>query len=188
MYDIILADPCWHYYNSGIGKTKHVNEHYATMTNEQIYQMDLGEYLNHDGVLFVWATGPKLGIAIQAIQQWGLFFRGVAFNWIKTTKTGKPLNGCGVRPSVVKPITEYLLWASHKPKGRPRPLAIENAPNQVLAPREGHSVKPEIFQTWIERMYPNTNKLELFARRQRDGWICTGLELDGTDYTKGIIE
>ena len=31
----------------------------------------------------------------------------------------------------------------------------------------GHSQKPEIAYQIIERLYPNTNKLELFARNKR---------------------
>lgn len=40
-----------------------------------------------------------------------------------------------------------------------------------------HSKKPELMQDMLEKMFPNfENKLELFARRDRDGWVCLGNE------------
>ena len=39
-----------------------------------------------------------------------------------------------------------------------------------------HSAKPEIIQNRLELMFPSFNKLELFARRQRNGWACLGNE------------
>lgn len=39
-----------------------------------------------------------------------------------------------------------------------------------------HSVKPESLQDRLELMFPNSKKLELFARRVRPDWTCVGLE------------
>lgn len=47
---------------------------------------------------------------------------------------------------------------------------------------KGHSVKPGHLQKSLEVMFPNANKLEMFARRQRQGWTVTGNDvLDGED-------
>lgn len=40
-----------------------------------------------------------------------------------------------------------------------------------------HSQKPEISYEIIERLYPNLKKLEMYARRQRDGWDAFGNEV-----------
>jgi N6-adenosine-specific RNA methylase IME4 len=40
-----------------------------------------------------------------------------------------------------------------------------------------HSEKPEYFRTLIEDMYPKSKKIELFARKQVDGWDVWGNEL-----------
>ena len=40
-----------------------------------------------------------------------------------------------------------------------------------------HSKKPEHLQNSLEEMFPNTNKLEIFARRERDNWTCLGNEV-----------
>lgn len=45
-------------------------------------------------------------------------------------------------------------------------------------PSTKHSVKPEALQDMLDLMFPKAkfSKLELFARRQKTGWICVGNE------------
>ena len=40
-----------------------------------------------------------------------------------------------------------------------------------------HSAKPEDLQDSLELMFPSTNKLEIFARRERANWTCLGNEV-----------
>jgi N6-adenosine-specific RNA methylase IME4 len=47
----------------------------------------------------------------------------------------------------------------------------------IMAPRAAHSEKPEVFAAMIERLWPNTPKLEMFARKRRDGWDVWGNEV-----------
>lgn len=47
-----------------------------------------------------------------------------------------------------------------------------------------HSRKPEYVQDMIELMYPNTKKIELFARRSREGWDVWGNETTKFDKEK----
>ena len=39
-----------------------------------------------------------------------------------------------------------------------------------------HSAKPETLQNSLDIMFPDSSKIEIFARRQRSGWICLGNE------------
>lgn len=39
-----------------------------------------------------------------------------------------------------------------------------------------HSAKPEILQDRLAVMFPDAKKLEMFARRSKEGWTCVGLE------------
>lgn len=43
-----------------------------------------------------------------------------------------------------------------------------------------HSQKPECFQDALDRMFPEGERLELFARRPRPGWACVGNEAPAT--------
>lgn len=44
-------------------------------------------------------------------------------------------------------------------------------------PATKHSKKPEIAYKIIEDLYPDTEKVELFARNEREGWDCWGNEV-----------
>lgn len=46
---------------------------------------------------------------------------------------------------------------------------------------KGHSIKPEILQDRLETMFPNTNKIEIFSRRIRNGWVNIGNEISNED-------
>jgi len=50
-----------------------------------------------------------------------------------------------------------------------------------FAPNLEHSAKPPILQDRLELMFPDAKKLELFARRPKDGWVCVGNELVSTN-------
>jgi N6-adenosine-specific RNA methylase IME4 len=41
-----------------------------------------------------------------------------------------------------------------------------------------HSAKPEHLQDSLDLMFPNAVKVEMFARRPRNGWICLGNEVE----------
>ena len=180
LYDLIIADPPWSYYGDP-SKDQAAGKHYDLMTTEEIAAIELP--LARDGVLFLWATCPRLDQAIALIDKWGLHFRGVAFVWIKTRKDGQIIGAQGVRPTTVKRITELVLVASHKKKGRPMPLKSESIRQVVLAPRPGgiHSAKPEAVQDRIEELYgDDCTRLEMFARRKRTGWDDWGNEAPTT--------
>ena len=175
-YDVIVADPPWMYSGSPT-KWGAAGKEYPLMEDEEIFSLDVADRLSDRGVLFLWATGPKLHTAMHAIERWGLHYRGIAFVWVKTKQDGTPIGAQGVKPSIVKPTTELVLAASKVRSGRSMPLASESIVQTVLAPRTRHSEKPDAVQERIEIMYPAAKRLELFARRERPGWDCWGNEL-----------
>lgn len=175
-YPVVLADPPWSYTGQQ-DKWGAAAKFYNLMDDEDIYQLPVGPLLANPGVLFLWATGPKLHIAIEAIKAWGLHYRGIAFVWVKTTKAGVPIAAQGVRPSIVKPLTEFVLAASHKAEGRPLPLADESVIQTIFSPKGEHSAKPIEVHERIERLYPDLTKIELFARQRYGGWDAWGDEV-----------
>lgn len=175
-YDVILADPPWAYYGQQ-DKWGAAAKFYATQPDEAIVRLPIPELLADRGVLFLWATSPRLDVAMACLAEWKLHFRGVAFVWVKARKDGGPIGAQGVRPSIVKPTAEYVLAASRVGKGRPMPLGDEGVPNVILAPRRAHSQKPDEVSAAIERLYPEAARLELFARTARPGWDAWGDEV-----------
>jgi len=176
-YDVIIADPPWSYYGDQ-NKMGACGKEYQTLGDRDL--LDWRYPLSERGVLFMWATCPRLDFAIDCLRSHGLHFRGVAFVWVKTKTDGTPIGAQGVRPSIVKPLTEIVLAASYKRTGRPLPLDCESIRQTVFAPKQAHSQKPEEVQDRIELMYPTARKAEFFARRHRDGWDCFGNELEGS--------
>lgn len=49
-----------------------------------------------------------------------------------------------------------------------------------------HSAKPDDLQNSLELMLPGCDFLECFARRQKQGWICLGNEIDGLDIRDAL--
>lgn len=84
----------------------------------------------------------------------------------------------GIAPAfTVRFAHEYLLWF-YKP-GKilmPRPETRGKYTTVLREPSTAHSRKPEIAYTMLEDMFPDAKKIELFARRRREGWDAWGYE------------
>lgn len=174
-YDVILVDPPWQYHGKQ-DKWGAAAKFYETVSDAELQKMPISSLAKKTSVLFCWVTGPRLDAGIDLVRKWGFSYRGVAFVWVKATRAGVPIGARGVRPSIVKPTTEFVIAASMTAKGRPMPLKDEGVPQVVLAPVAEHSRKPDEVCSRIERLYPSASRIELFARRERDGWEVWGDE------------
>lgn len=174
-FQVVLSDPPWKYYGNP-NKWAAAGKHYKCLGQDELIEVARPP-LAKPGVLFMWSTSAMMAAAIALMGEWGLHYRGVAFVWVKTSKSGAPIGAQGVRPSITKPLTEFVLAATHSAKGRPLPLASESVCRTVFAPRREHSRKPDEVQDRIEALYPNATKLEMFSRQWRTGWGSHGNEL-----------
>ena len=173
-YDIVLMDPPWSHYGDP-NKMAAAGKHYTLMSDDDVKNLPVRSILKKDAYVFVWATGPRLGIALEAIKAWKLHYRGIAHVWVKTRKDGKIIHGQGIPPTYSKPTTELLLVATTRRTGRPVPLLDSALPQVVLEPRAGHSVKPAKFRQLIEKgLGQGNDKLEMFARQTVTGWDAIG--------------
>lgn len=184
-YEVVLADPPWLYPGSA-GTMGAAENHYSCLEISELKKLDVSSICAKEAVCFMWATCPKLDYAIDCLRSWGFHYVGVAFVWVKTSKTGKILSGIGVRPSVTKPTTELLLVGVKHKRGRPFKVLNEGMGQVVLHERLGHSVKPELFHEKIVELFGDKRRLELFARRRVAGWDCVGNELDGVDVREYV--
>ena len=171
-YSIIYADPPWHY-KWGEGKTggKFAPErHYRTMTVDEICEAPIKRLAARNCALLLWATMPCLPDAIRVMAAWGFRYKTCAFTWIKVRKDGEPLAGMG---SYTKCNAELCLLGM-----RGHIKAVDKTVRQVImAQRQGHSVKPYEVQDRIVKLFGDLPRIELFARRQVDGWDCFGDEV-----------
>lgn len=118
--------------------------------------------------LYLWTPSAFLAEGLKVVKRWG--FRYVTtLVWVKTSKkTGRPIFGFG---HYVRCAHEIVLMGE---RGGQTGL-VHNVPSVIMSPRHGHSRKPEELQTATEQLSPGP-RLELFARRPKDGWTVWGLE------------
>ncbi|SRR5216684_2760739 len=175
-YSIVYVDPPWSYYGDP-NKGQAAGKHYSLMSMEQISALPVFDLMRTDSVCLLWCTSPKLDMAIDVIRNWGLHFRGVSYVWVKAASDGHIIRGQGVRPTTVKPTSEFILVASKLNKGRPLPIATESQGQVVVTPRpDKHSSKPDIFYSYIEELFGDVSRIELFARNEWVGWDAWGNE------------
>jgi N6-adenosine-specific RNA methylase IME4 len=176
-YDVVLADFPWSHFGDP-NKMGAAGKHYAFMSDDEVFQFPMRSLLQDPkrGAFFIWATCPRLNMAIRSIEAWGLVYRGVAFNWVKTRKDGKVIGAQGIPPTGTKPTSELCLLATVQKTGRPFKLLDAGVPQVVLAPRGRHSEKPPEVRDRIVRLYGERPRIELFARARVSGWAAWGLE------------
>jgi N6-adenosine-specific RNA methylase IME4 len=172
-FEIVYADPPWSYYGSPI-KDAAAGKHYSLMSQEALARLGVRDIMARRAALFLWATGPRLHLALELVQSWGLHFRGVLYVWVKTNRRGEIIRGQGVAPTFTKPTTEFVLAATTMPTGRPFELHDLAQGQVVLHQRAEHSRKPEVFRAMIEQLCGKRSRIELFARESAPGWASWG--------------
>jgi len=184
-YPIILCDPPWPY-NSRAPHTKTrfgggVHAQYPVLTMKELIRLPVWTITANDALLFLWATGPHLENALKVMEAWDFEFVTIAFTWMKLNRSGKGLFfGTG---AYSKHNAELCLLGR---KGKALLPVTNRVSSAVLSPLQAHSKKPEEVSLRIEEMYPDQEKLELFARQSRNGWTCLGNEITGRDIRQDL--
>lgn len=162
LYRVVLADPPWQYGNrppSGVGS----EEHYPTMTTDDICNLGLQAHTADDSVLFLWVTAPLLPDGLRVIDAWHYTYK-TGMVWDKVDGTFSHYTGGN---------HEHMLIAT---RGSCLPDVPTELPDSVQVVRKSkiHSEKPEEFRRLIEEHWTRGPYLELFGRRQVDGWTVWG--------------
>lgn len=169
-YQLIYADPPWRYNdNASRGAAE---RHYPTMKLADIHALDVGSLAQPNCLLAMWATFPLLTQALSTIEAWGFSYRTIGFVWAKTNKDGSLYRGMG---HYTRSNAEIMLFAS---RGRALPRLNKGMCNTVLAPRERHSKKPDIFRNNLVDLYGDIPRIELFARQPSEGWHVWGNQVE----------
>lgn len=178
-YPVILADPPWGYANWTDAKNGAAVSSYPVLKDKDIIDLPVGDIAEKDAMLFLWATWPKLDVAMKCIESWGFQYVTCPEVWVKTNADGSPYCGIGFW---ARGGSEFVLMA-RRGKGIPRLPRKGNTVLQVTtAPRTRHSEKPDGLHDKIERLLGKRPAIELFARKDPPiGWDATGLDFDGKD-------
>ena len=79
-YEIIYADPPWRYSAKKVQGA--AENHYPTMSIDELCALPVAELAAKDSALFMWATFPQLPEALRLIRAWGFTYKSVAFVWL----------------------------------------------------------------------------------------------------------
>lgn len=189
-FDLLYADPPWHYNNRKTGgerknKTKFgggAAKHYPLIPDALMVQEIASLFLHvasENALLLLWATWPKMDWLLKEfLPATGFTFRTEFMTWVKTRQDGKsPIYGPGYYTAS---NSEVILLATRENIRKPAHYFKPNVPmvgSVILTPRTEHSQKP-ILHDVIDLMYPQFNKIELFARACYPGWQAWGNQTD----------
>ena len=160
----MLADPPWRYEIAASDRRK-IENHYPTMSLEDLCALRVSEVTNSDAILFLWVPVPQNPEGLRVMNAWGFEYKTGAV-WVKR---GAPGMGHYFRTD-----HEYLLIGTRG--SVPTPQTADRVSSIISASKRAHSQKPDEAYEIIERMYPELPKLELFARQARPGWAAWGNE------------
>ena len=173
-YDIIYTDPPWQQSKGNVRKCRpnqNKNLDYQTLDMKGIlnFHKQAITLCNEKHNIFMWTIDKYLHESEQMMKDLGYELHARMI-WDKTN---------GVAPAfTVRFSHEYLLWFYKKgnilmpcneQKGKYTTVIREQATK--------HSKKPICAYEMIENMFPNTSRLEMFARNYRDSWDCWGNEV-----------
>ena len=159
-YNLILADPPWTYKRQNGRGT--INQsagdiRYKTLSLSDLKQMELPA--EDDCALLLWVTMPLLDKGLELMNAWGFTYKTNFFTWVKTNKkSGTPFFGAG---SYTAANVELLLLGV---KGKITQFKKKHVSSVIMQPVRGHSQKPECIKDKIHEIYPDIQKLEMFAR------------------------
>jgi len=190
-YQVIIADPPWSF-NDKLAKMKAKTKRsaasqYGVMTVGDITNLDVASLADPAGcVLALWVPGSFMAQGLEVAKAWGFTLKQ-NFIWVKTKKRklkagelAHPANhlAFGMGRLFRQTHETALICTSGKSV---YPLLEDHSQRSVCFwPNMGHSQKPPLLHFSLEEMFPEADRLELFARRDFPNWTCVGLECPST--------
>jgi N6-adenosine-specific RNA methylase IME4 len=164
-YRVFYADPPWNYGDKQdttlLGGAE---KHYSTMTIQKLCELPIKQLTEKNAVLFIWVTSPLLDECFEVITAWGFEYK-TSFVWDKIKHNMGHYNS----------VRHELLLVCTKGSCLPDVKKLDDS--VYSEERTEHSKKPEYFRTLIDKIYPNGNRIELFAREKINGWDVWGNEV-----------
>lgn len=193
-FQIIVADPAWGF-DDNLKKMKRsvkraASAQYKVMTPAQIAAIPVADVADPMGCLLaLWVPGSMLIHGLEVMRAWGFQHKQV-FVWVKLKKGYREEDDWNESTRVGM---GRLFRQSHEialigTSGKSvYPWLDDHAQRSVAFDlNAGHSTKPPTLQNRLDKMFPDTSRLELFARRQRKGWVTLGDAIDGQDLNQTI--
>lgn len=168
-YNIIYADPPWQYNDHGVRGG--VDDHYETMTLEEIKKLPINNLSEDNSILFLWVTYPMIQEGLDTIKSWGFQYKTIGFQWIKKNRISDSFFfGLG---RYTRGNTECCLIGV---KGK-LPIINKGVSQLIISKIREHSQKPDEAREKIIKLLGDLPRIELFARTKINGWDIWGNEL-----------
>lgn len=163
-YSVVYADPPWSFGAASVSGG--ADQHYATMSQEDICALPVRDHVTRAAALFLWAPNSHVPEALEVMRAWGFSYKTYAV-WVKD----KAIRSLGYH---FRARHETLLYGT---RGDLIPESARRPSSVIEAPVAEHSRKPDCVYRMIEKMYPGMRYLEMFARgAKRKGWKTYGAE------------
>jgi len=139
---------------------------YPVMSLDEIAKLPVAEKSADNAHLYLWVTHKYLPAGLGLVEEWGYSYQCL-MTWRKNV---------GITPFSWMYDTEHVIFAR---RGN-LPLTQLGLRLSFDAPVAAHSAKPDVFYDRVTTASPGP-RLEMFARRQRDGFTPWGNEVSSAD-------
>lgn len=176
---VMIADPPWPHAN-GSRTNSGKSPKYPLMNLRELADIGptVASLAGENSVIYIWSTTPHLPGALATMAAWGFTYRSLHV-WKKT----------GIAPGFWARSNAELCLIGERGRPSAPPASLIGTTIIEGARLVGrHSSKPDAIHTTVERLWPTTRKVEIFARDGRPGWECIGGDLGSVLTPTGVHE
>ncbi|HVI41874.1 MAG TPA: MT-A70 family methyltransferase, partial [Anaerovoracaceae bacterium] len=200
-YDVIVSDPPWEFSDRlEMSKVKRgAAANYSLLSNQAIKELDVKTLAADNAALVLWIPSSLLSLGIEVMDAWG-FRQTQTWIWVKTKKDPFEEAKRAIRKKASKKmvsvadidkcldafsLNETMAFGMGRMFRQCHEIALVGVRGKAYNSLKNksqrsvlfdlnlkHSRKPEGLQDRLDLMFPKGNKLEMFARRDRDEWTC----------------
>ncbi|MFU2317840.1 MT-A70 family methyltransferase [Rahnella sp. PCH160] len=194
MYQLIYADPPWQYSNKISNGA--ADDHYSTMTLEEIKRLPVWSIAADNAVLALWYTGNFAAEAVELAQAWGFKVKTMkGFTWVKLYEQARGRIERALADQTMLDFEDFLdalsaetvMNGGNYTRGNSEDVLIATrgtglervsaSVKQVVHSCRGeHSEKPAEVRFRLEELYGSVSRIELFSRGDAAGWHHWGNE------------
>lgn len=182
LFSVVVSDPPWQFSDqlkNDPSIKRGASSNYPVLDIEEIKKLPVNYITAHNALLALWVPSSLLQEGLDTMNAWG-FKQKQTWIWIKEKKNAISENtnenlsfGMG---RIFRNTHELVLVGT---KGSIYSELKNHSQRTIFyAPIGKHSEKPEALQDQLNLMFPNPElkKMEMFARRDREGYFCLGNE------------
>jgi N6-adenosine-specific RNA methylase IME4 len=180
------------------------SQYKSILSKDEILSLPITNISADNAILFLWVPSALLEDGLTTMKTWGFDLKQT-FVWVKTKPQPEKII-LSILRTIWKDISEVKFFHFRKAlqnfdlnsflsfylgrifrqtheialigtRGKIYSHLKNHSQRSVLLTSiSKHSEKPEEIQDRLELLWPDAKKIELFARRDRNGWVCLGNE------------